>query len=90
MAEEYNFGTKKEKDTEVGLRDFLRIGYLLVARWPFIFASIVVSLALAFAVNKYSVNTYKLSMTAAVEESVNPLASSDNSLVIDLAIGCEE
>ena len=31
MAEEYNFGAKKEKDTEVGLRDFLRIGHLLMA-----------------------------------------------------------
>ena len=58
MAEEYNFGTKKEKDTEVGLRDFLRIGFLLLARWPYILVSIVVSLMLAFAVNKYTPNTY--------------------------------
>ncbi len=87
MAEEYNFGTKKEKDTEVGLRDFLRIGYLLVARWPFILASILVALMIAFAVNKYTPNTYKLSMTAAVEESVNPLASSDNSLEFAFSLG---
>ena len=87
MAEEYNFGTKKEKDTEVGLRDFLRIGFLLLARWPYILVSIVVSLMLAFTVNKYTPNTYKLSMTAAVEESVNPLASSDNSLEFAFSLG---
>ena len=52
MAEEYNFGKTKEKDTEVGLRDFLRIGFLVLARWPYILASILVSLMIAFAVNK--------------------------------------
>ena len=87
MAEEYNFGKTKEKDTEVGLRDFLRIGFLVLARWPYILASILVSLMIAFAVNKYTPNTYQLSMTAAVEESVNPLASSDNSLEFAFSLG---
>ena len=42
---------------------------------------------LVFVINKYTPNTYQLSMTAAVEESVNPLASSDNSLELAFSLG---
>ena len=74
-------------DDEITLKDILRTFAGLLGSWPILVASMIVGVAIAFAVNRYTQNTYEIAATVAVEEMENPLASAESALNFGFSFG---
>ena len=72
---------------EIQLKDIFRTLAGLLGSWPILLTSMLVGVAIAFAVNRYSQDMYEISATVAVEEKENPLASAGSALNFGLSFG---
>ena len=57
-----------QRDDEITLKDILRTLGQLLGYWPVLAVSAIAGLAIAFIINRYTPNTYRISSTVAVEE----------------------
>ena len=88
MSEQRKTPISPQVSEEITLRDILDSLRGLLAHWPVLLLSASLGLAVAFVVNRYTEDTYKVSATVAVEETENPLASSiDGMLNLGLGFG---
>ena len=88
MAEQRKTPVSPQVSDEITLRDILDSLGGLLAHWPLLLLSSCLGLAVAFVINRYTEDTYKVSATVAVEETENPLASSiDGMLNLGLGFG---
>ena len=88
MSEQRKPPVSPQASDEITLRDILDSLRGLLAHWPVLLLSGSLGLAVAFVVNRYTADTYKVSATVAVEETENPLASSiDGMLNLGLGFG---
>ena len=81
-------GRKLHEDSELSLRELLQRMRSISEHWIGILSCVLVALSIAFVVNRYSLNEYKIVSIVAVEETENPLASSiDGMLNLDWDLG---
>ena len=76
-----------QNEDEVTLRDILNTLRGVLMHWPILAASMLVGLAIAFVVNRYSKDTYKISAQVSIEEADNPLADAQGALSIGFSFG---
>ena len=74
-------------DDEMQLKDIFRTLAGLLGSWPILVTSMLVGVAIAFVVNRYSQNIYEISATVTVEEKENQLASAGSALNFGLSFG---
>ena len=74
-------------DDEIQLKDIFRTLAGLLGSWPILLTSMLVGVAIAFAVNRYSEDMYEISAIVAVEEKENPLSSAGSALNFGLSFG---
>ena len=74
-------------EDEITLKDILRTLAGLIGSWPILLAGMVIGLAIAFTVNRYTADKYDIKATVAVEETDNPLASAGGLLDLGLSFG---
>ena len=75
MAQGFNNNFQGE---EQGI-DFKELLFKILGFWPFIAGGVIIGIAIAFTVNRYSKDEFELSTLLAVEENnKNPLGSADN------------
>ncbi|MDB2597706.1 hypothetical protein N9X97_04605, partial [Schleiferiaceae bacterium] len=83
----HQYQQQPQGDDEITLKDIFRIIGGLFRRWPYLFGGALVGIAIAFFLNRYTLNTYELSSTVAIEEMENPLASAENRLNFGFSFG---
>ena len=78
---------RTQSDDEITLKDIFNTLRGVLAYWPYIVASMVVGVSIAFIVNRYAKDTYKVEAQVSVEEAENPLASAESALSIGFSFG---
>ena len=76
MSDQLNTQVPPQASEEITLRDIVDSLRGLVAHWPMLMLSACLGLVVAFVLNRYTADTFKVSATVAVKETDNPLASS--------------
>ena len=76
-----------QNDDEITLRDILNTLRGVLMHWPILAASMLVGLAIAFIVNRYSKDTYSIRAQVSIEEADNPLADAQGALSIGFSFG---
>ena len=76
-----------QNEDEITLRDILNTLRGVLMYWPILAASMLVGLAIAFIVNRYSKDTYRISAQVSIEEADNPLADAQGALSIGFSFG---
>ena len=88
MSDQINTRVSPQVSDDISLRDILDSLRGLLSHWPLFLLSACLGLIVAFVFNRYTLDTYKVSATVAVEETENPLASSiDGMLNLGLGFG---
>ena len=88
MSEHRRTPISPQVSNEITLRNILDSLRGLLVYWPMLLLSVCLGLVVAFVLNRYTPNTYKVSATVAVEETENPLASSiDGMLNLGFGLG---
>jgi len=73
---------------QITLSDILKNLRDLLTYWPWLLSSAFLGLAIAFVVNRYTADIYRVTAIVAIEEVENPLASSiDGMLNLGLGFG---
>ena len=68
------------------LRDIWAVALELSKDWFWVVSGVVSALTIAFLINRYTPNEFKLTTTVAIDEIENPLASSIDGM-LDLGFG---
>ena len=79
MSDFKTLQTRNEFD-EISLKDIVREAMGLLSLWPILTLSMLLGLGVSYVINRYTEDKFKMSATVAVEESENPLASSEGML----------
>ena len=88
MSDQHKTPISPQDSDKITLRDILDLLRGLFAHWPVLLFSACLGLIVAFVFNRYTLNTFKVSATVAVEETENPLAASiDGMLNLGLGFG---
>ena len=74
-------------EDEITLKDIFTTISGLLRSWPYLLIGVFVGLAIAFLVNRYTLNTYEVDATIAVEQVDNPLADAVGSLSLNFSWG---
>ena len=71
----HQYQQQPQGDDEITLKDIFRTIGGLLGSWPYLLGGVIIGVAIAYFVNRYTQDTYEISTTVAVEEMENPLAS---------------